>query len=619
MKSRIFGLKKRGVQQQQASSGPWRWCRQVLKGVGGLVFILTCGSATSAEAAERLTVRLGPLEQSFAVRDLEAFAETGELSPALQKYKLFLTPKVQYLLAQRLQIQPGIADQLVVRALRSPEIEQLIGHLGAALPNTSIAQLRVTLYLALREADGLSAISFLKAYPKDALEVDAIAAIGVAIQLNLAYLQSQILTPLLAQELTSDPRQSFRPHLDPSAAGAYTYQKRSFLLHDYDRQRIIPVDLYYSDRARGPLIVFSHGFAADRRFLAYLAEHLASHGFTVASLEHPGSNIRFLSEIPVGLSPGDLLPPSEFIDRPLDISFLLNELERVNQQPSSRTRRFNTEQVTVIGHSLGGYTALALAGAELDLKALRSFCRDTSLLGRSPADWLQCSAGDLPDSKVRLRDPRIVQAIALNPVIGKLFGDHGMEKVVTPTLILSGSEDAITPALAHQLQPFSHLQEPKYLLTVSGGSHMSVTDIRNLHSPMGQSTLVLELMGREAEPIRTWVRGVSLAFIKQLTPAADHYQPFLTPAYAQFLSTPELALRLTTQLPLTTKVWLRGLAFSHVLVAQQQPTQIERSPFNPILGARQSRPFSNYCTGQLNQIFPSLPDNFPKKPDRSLG
>ncbi len=39
-----------------------------------------------------------------------------------------------------------------------------------------------------------------------------------------------------------------------------------------------------------PLIVISHGIASDRSSFVYLAEHLASYGFAVAVLEHPGSN-----------------------------------------------------------------------------------------------------------------------------------------------------------------------------------------------------------------------------------------------------------------------------------------------------------------------------------------
>ena len=44
------------------------------------------------------------------------------------------------------------------------------------------------------------------------------------------------------------------------------------------------------------------------------------------------------------------------------------------------------------------------------------------------------------------------------------------------------------------------------------------------------------------QPLRRLLQGVSLAFIKQASPEAKTYAPFLTSAYAQSLSTPELAV-----------------------------------------------------------------------------
>ncbi len=52
------------------------------------------------------------------------------------------------------------------------------------------------------------------------------------------------------------------------------------------------------------------------------------------------------------------------------------------------------------------------------------------------------------------------------------------------------------------------------------------------------------------------MQGVSLAFVKQLTPEAKSYAPFLAPAYAQSLSTSSLPLRLSTELPSSVQHWL---------------------------------------------------------------
>ncbi|NJO93526.1 MAG: alpha/beta fold hydrolase, partial [Hydrococcus sp. RM1_1_31] len=181
-------------------------------------------------------------------------------------------------------------------------------------------------------------------------------------------------------------------------------------------------------------MVISHGFAADRKFLKYLARHLASHGFTVVALDHPGSNIAALFQTAVSMKLSKLLPASEFIDRPQDVTFLLDKLEKLNRRKGILQGKINTKQVTVIGHSYGSYTALALAGAELNPRALREFCQALTPLERSPADWLQCAAAELPYGKRQFRDPRVVRVIALNPIIGNLFGND-LSGVRVPTLI----------------------------------------------------------------------------------------------------------------------------------------------------------------------------------------
>ena len=65
-----------------------------------------------------------------------------------------------------------------------------------------------------------------------------------------------------------------------------------------------------------------------------------------------------------------------------------------------------------------------------------------------------------------------------------------------------------------------------------------------------------EKQGEQTDSLRQLIRGVTLAFIKQDTPSAQIYQPFLTPAYAQSLSTAELPLRFNSDLPTNIKPWL---------------------------------------------------------------
>jgi predicted dienelactone hydrolase len=295
----------------------------------------------------------------------------------------------------------------------------------------------------------------------------------------------------------------------------------------------------------------SHGFAADRRFLRYLAYHLASYGLTVVSVEHPGSNIQALLRTAQDWRINNLLPAEEFVERPKDISFILNELTALNNNLNQEFRgKFNTNNVTIIGHSFGGYTALALAGARLYPSITRQVCQSLAPLERSPADWLQCAVTKLPYKQMSFRDYRIDRAIVLNPIVGSLFSSD-ISSITIPVLMLSSTEDGITPIIEHQLQPFEQLAGEKYLIIAKGATHMSVTDIAYMNSSMGQSTLVREVMDEQADSLRDVIKGVSLAFIEQSTTFSQWYQPYLSSTYIDGFNESSLSFLFTKKLPRT--------------------------------------------------------------------
>ncbi|MBA2750054.1 MAG: alpha/beta hydrolase [Tatlockia sp.] len=501
-------------------------------------------AATPVIAASRVTLKLGGFESAIAISELEQFAKTGVLPPQLQLYSAFLTPQVRKALNSRLQVDPKLADGYIAQLSASPYGKQLLKYLGVAIPELTLPQLQAAVSLAAQQANGVSVVSLIKAYPQDNIVIDATAAIALALEFNPSYLQSQAVGSSLADKLAVAKGTEFKPSFDPTILGKAKVIEQTIVFQDRQRDRGIPGDIYYPQQNSllsalrpTPLVVISPGLGADRKFFSYLARHLASHGLTVAALEHPDRTV----------SPNSLLPATEFINRPKDISFLLDQLSKLNQQPGALQGKLNTEKVSIIGHSLGGYTALAVAGGELNLQQLRIACKDVNPLMQSPGDWLQCGAATLIDSKVQLQDRRIKNAIALNPVVGQLFGENGLSKINIPVLVLASTDDAITPILNHQLRPFTQLGAQKYLITAIGGTHLSVG---NPHSQALTDTGVIkERRGAEAQPLRQLISGVSLAFINQLTPNAKLYEPFLTPAYAQSLSTPNLPLRLSTELP----------------------------------------------------------------------
>lgn len=555
-----------------------RWSTRLLAGVS---LALGAGVVSGAQAAEQLTVKLGPIKQSVAIADLEHYASTGEIQRSLRVYSLFLNDTIRTALNSSIPLEPKVGDKLVADLLNSVAGERLLQAMQTMVPNSSPEELHKALTRAATRSEGLSLLGVMREFPAQQITVDVASAIRVASQMNLPYWQSQSLSSILDRELTVQKTEPIKSPLDPTKHGPQWVRHQTLVFRDRDRRRTIPVDLYWARRTQGPLIVISHGFGADRRFLGYLAQHLASYGFTVAALEHPGSNVAWLTSLTSGRLLNnkmiDILPATEFIDRPADVSFLLSELERLNRNSTFLRGKLNTNEVTVIGHSLGGYTALALAGAELKLHDLQEFCSQPDHIGLSVADWLQCTAADLPKSLPNMRDRRVVQVIALNPVIGRLFDEASLAKIRTPTVVLSATNDAIMPAVSQQLLPFTYLQgDNKLLLTAIGATHLSVGDPDNLNQALTQSLFVKELQGAQTESLRTLLQGVTLSFVKQLTPDAKRYQPFLTPAYVQSFSTVDLKLRLSANLSEKLSSWLSNAALPLEQMTSPSPLETQR-------------------------------------------
>ena len=526
----------------------------------GLTFACcTFLGASSAFAAQTITIRLGPFEQSIKIADLEKFANTGKLPTSLQGLSPLIPSEMQDLLQRRLEINPQTADKFTEELQQTSLGRQLITSLKAALPGSSIESVQGAITLALRQVNGLTVVDFLRAYPQENVTVDATKVISLAVEFNPKRLQSQAFGSLLARELsvdnTTESDRTFR-NFNPANIGKQAIEEQTIKLQDRKRNRTIEIDIYSSrvKQSQQPLVVISHGFGANRKYLSYLARHLASYGISVAAIEHPGSNMTAINQATKGADLKKLLSPTEFINRPKDISFSLDRLAKLNTQPGKLQGKLNTQQVSVIGHSLGGYTALAIVGGEVNISQLRRFCNNSLNIASAPADWLKCSAASLSEKKLQLQDKRIKSAIALNPMVGKLFGDKGLSKINKPVLILTGTEDALTPALTHQIQPFNQLGGKKYLLTAIGGTHLSISD--RAYPINSATTIIRERRGIQAKPLRQLVKGVSVAFVKQLSPEAKNYQPFMTSAYAQYFSSPQIKLRLNSELPASIKPWL---------------------------------------------------------------
>jgi predicted dienelactone hydrolase len=146
-----------------------------------------------------------------------------------------------------------------------------------------------------------------------------------------------------------------------------------------------------------PLVVLSHGMFGNARNQAWLAEGLVAAGFIVAAADQPGTST----------FQRDPDQRRELWERPRDVSRVIDTvLDDPQIGPTVDANR-----IYMAGHSLGGFTAMLLAGARFDPGRIDAFCTshpDDHVcnifsdwgVAKTPEDRVAMS-GDLSDPRIR--------------------------------------------------------------------------------------------------------------------------------------------------------------------------------------------------------------------------
>ena len=501
--------------------------------LSGLLCLLL---ASPGVTAERAYVHFGPLERSVLVADLAAFVRTGELPENLQHWRRILSSEQLEQLRMGLSASVDIDVVTVSQFLYTAQGEAILQWLGDFIQTegrqNGALGLRGATILATADSDGgLTVLNLLKHFPTQGARVNLGWLLGVGRQVTREVNQTNAVTEQLFAQVSPGPVTGAIGEL--AAPGS---ENPDFLPLE---QTTLPTHLYLPSGENLPLVVLSHGLGGNRSTLSYLATHLASHGFAVAVVEHPGSSEAQISELLAG-KVGEAVEPEEMVRRPLDIRQLLDELEMMTTVEPALQNRIDFQQVGVVGHSMGGYTSLALAGATVDLQGLEESC-PSQISQLNLSLLLQCLVLSLPQPPPVLEDRRVKAAIAINPLSSAIFGPEGMANIEIPTLVVSGSADTVTPALAEQIRPFTWLDTPqRYLMLMDGGTHFSA--IYDVEGGDGLVDLPELALGPAPQLAQDYIKGLGLAFLKTHLAGDTTYQQYLEPAQATGMSQPELPM-----------------------------------------------------------------------------
>ncbi len=213
---------------------------------------------------------------------------------------------------------------------------------------------------------------------------------------------------------------------------------------------------------RFPLVLMSHGAGGNAGQFGWIASALAEAGFVVILPNHPGTTTGNASaEAAVRVW-----------ERPKDISGVLDEIfSNADAYPY-----IDTDNVTALGFSAGGYTAMALSGARVDPDRLQGFCDDTDH-GMSDCAFLahfgiDLHALDLGAASQDLRDPRISNAVIVDPGIISTITNQSLAEIDIPMLILNLGTDEKVPAGVHAKDAATLIGKARHMF-VDDATHFS--------------------------------------------------------------------------------------------------------------------------------------------------
>ena len=182
-----------------------------------------------------------------------------------------------------------------------------------------------------------------------------------------------------------------------------------------------------------PLVILSHGMYGHRFNQLWLARRLAQAGFVAAAVDHPGTTTfnrdRTLSR--------------RLWERPLDIGRVIDAL----MADSATARLIDPSRIYAAGHSLGGYTVLAAAGARFDRPRPVAYCKTTpEAVACGAMQTLGLFDPEVTDAELAqdVRDPRLAGVVAMDPGGVQALAPESLAGIAIPVLVFGAGR---TPEL----------------------------------------------------------------------------------------------------------------------------------------------------------------------------
>ena len=227
-----------------------------------------------------------------------------------------------------------------------------------------------------------------------------------------------------------------------------------------------------SDAKLKGLILISHGTGGMELNHHNLGTWLARQGYLVAAVRHAGDNWQDRSLVTSG---------RYFSERPLQLSRVLDAL----LSSPEWGKRIPAERIGAVGHSAGGYSVLALAGAQAEPARAAQHCHTVQddpgfcflakgqagpqALGAQAAPAVRATASQA--ERVSVPDPRIRAVVVLAPM-AVVFTPESLAAVKVPVRVIVAELDAVLNSKYHGAHVVANVPKAQ-ASTAAGAGHFA--------------------------------------------------------------------------------------------------------------------------------------------------
>ena len=440
-----------------------------------ILFLGFCGLffSNGSKAAEKINIKFEEMKIPLTIEQLSKLEkykdDSSELIDWLKKNGLIRVFELSKFLEFPVFKEEGLNREILRSWIGRKILTELSKSITVPNDNDGI-EIYNTIENLLDQKKEVSTLEIIKALPSEeiSLDIDNLILI-ISSWKNELLMQQELLSKLNKLERTN--QNAFKNNEKKSTQDLIKINKKIYAPH---RVKPFEIEIWKSNKTNEDkeLIIFMPGLGGEINNFKWIGNELAKRGWPILFIDHRGSNLESFIEV---LEGKETIPGSADF-----FLYRIKDLDAVLKAHKNGEFGLTNSSYILMGHSLGAFIALLYEGNK-PTNQLEYRCnlalKDFAITNLSKL--LQCQLSEIPFSENK-NDNNASAIIGFNSFGSLVWPNENSNGIKTPTLLIGGTYDLITPLMNEQFRVFSALDNPSNrFLIIEGASHFSPIRINN--------------------------------------------------------------------------------------------------------------------------------------------